>query len=177
MVKGASKGERQNRLREFRGWRILTGPRRHQQVESAQHFGERTRRAIVPGNDALGGVSPAQERQAHVRAVIQTAFVRNLREQASPAGGNRIPGLPGKRQAQHVETLAEAGARIVFMREHPWENEDDFIDRGKRCFSQREVGYGDRIECARQDSQALRLGFGPAEELHRFNFRSHGLIA
>ncbi len=113
------------------GRRLETAvPRSNQQLETADHVAKRTRCAVIPIHDALGGIATTQEEQANGISVGLAAFRRDFREKASGTGGDGKTRFRLRGCEQHLDALFEGRAFICFVRKLAGQDEQDFLDAG-----------------------------------------------
>jgi len=148
------------------GRRLETAvPRSNQQLETADHVAKRTRCAVIPIHDALGGIATTQEEQANGISVGLAAFRRDFREKASGTGGDGKTRFRLRGCEQHLDALFEGRAFICFVRKLAGQDEQDFLDAGERGTSQLHVRTGGRVERGRKNSQSSRTSRGATEEI------------
>src|SRR5579871_3746538 len=96
------------------GRRLETAvPRSNQQLETADHVAKRTRCAVIPIHDALGGIATTQEEQANGISVGLAAFRRDFREKASGTGGDGKTRFRLRGCEQHLDALFEGDRKSV----------------------------------------------------------------
>lgn len=157
--------ESDDRVAELLRWEVLAATRGYQKSEVAQHFRKGIRAPVVPRDDSLGCVAPANEPELDGVPIGCAALARDLGKQ--PAFGHRDGGVVSGSRVQHRQTLLEGRAGKIFVGKYTRQNEHDFVAVFTSGAGQREVGDGDWIEAAGEDSEALWIACRPVKELHK----------
>src|SRR5581483_2158699 len=103
-------------MANVRARHIRAPPRRHEQAEYFQHLLERPAPPIIPPDDALGRVTPAEEPQLDIWRVNFPRLVRDVDEQSALADGEREARLGSDRQVEHVQAVIEARVLVLLVR-------------------------------------------------------------
>ena len=95
---------------ELAGRLIWSIPAGDQQVELAQHLGQRVRPAVVPADDPLRRIASAKKGQPNIVAVSFAAFARDVDEQTAVGRGNRECFLVRRRRRVNISTRSSNDA-------------------------------------------------------------------
>src|SRR5262249_31751799 len=127
-----------------------TATRRHQQFELAQHLSHHSRASVIPIQDPLGGISPAQKIKPGPGIIMFPALARNIDEKSSLAGGYgvRRPETGGLYQ---LNTLLQRGPGKIFVRKDARYHKENLIHVESGGVRQTQVGHGGWVETARKD--------------------------
>lgn len=140
---------------------------RDEQLELLQHVGCEVGLAIVPGDDAFGGIRAAQEVQLCRWSVMDAALARYIDEKALAGRRNRARHF-GKREPDHLDALVQACSKIFFVGEDARQNANDLVHMGSGGVQEFPVRDRGRIEASGQNPDACWLAGGsrPLNELH-----------
>src|SRR5471030_1902579 len=148
-------------------WRyILAATRRYQQVKLPQHLAHGAGTAVVPVDDSLGGIAPAQKSEGRIVAVSRAALRGHLHEESATRCGDGKPWVFGGNRAQQFHSLCKGCTAIRFMGKHARQDVYHFVNARKRRARKRHMRHRNRIERAGKDSQPGRHALSPPEELH-----------
>ena len=111
---------------KFGRWLIRSNPRRYEQFKLLQHLPCEIRVTIVPCEDPLRRISPAQ--QVDVSAWILVARLsRNLDKKAAVGDTRRDTIVYGSKSLQHRDPLIERRPLELLVRERPRNREQHFV--------------------------------------------------
>lgn len=110
---------------------------------------------VVPVNDALGGITSAEEKEGGA-GIDFASFAGDFEEEAAFSYGDGEVRLSGGGAADEFDALFEGDLFVVFVREAAGHDEDDLVDHLKRSAGEREVGAGDGMEAAGKDADTER---------------------
>jgi len=142
----------------------MASARRNEKFKLVQHLIYDARAPVVPVQNPLGGVTPADEGQLDLGAKMIPALTRDVDKQSLPGGRDRVwDGQPSG--VQHLYSLFERRTGIILMGEYSRNDANNQIQTAAGGLSQFEVRYRRRVKASRQYPDALGPTLGALRSL------------
>ena len=134
---------------------VLALTRGHEQAELTEHFLDGAGAAVIPLDDALGRVAPADEPEVVLGALL-AELAGNVDKEAA-FGDLHVEGRVGSDGLEHGDALVERGTVVGLMREGARKDGDNPVGVAGGGLDEGDVRGSGRVEGAGEDGNPAGL--------------------